>query len=101
MNTATITIHGEEFIVIPKGEYDRLRGVPDGSVEAVPYAMHSIGASIRKARETAGLTQLELARKMKRSQSFVSEAESGASRVGERYIKAVLKACGLPEDWNG
>jgi len=99
MNTAIITIQGEEFVLIRKSEYDHLRGVPDGSVEAVPYAMKSIGASLRKARETSGLTQVELARRMKRSQSFVSEAESGSSRVGERYVKAVLKACGLPEDW--
>ena len=101
MNTAIITIQGEEFVLIRKSEYDQLRGVPDGSVEAVPYAMISIGTSLRKARETACLTQVELARRMKRSQSFVSEAESGASRVGERYIKAVLKACGLPEEWQG
>ena len=101
MNPEIITIHGEEFVLIPKSEYDQLRGVPSGSIEAVPYAMKSIGASLRKARESACLTQAELARRMMRSQSFVSEAESGASRVGERYIKAVLKACGLPEDWQG
>ena len=99
MNPVIITLHGEEFVLIPKGEYDHLRGVPDGSTEAVPYAMRSIGASLRKAREVAGITQAELARRMNRSQSFVSEAESGSSRVGERYVKAVLKACGLPEDW--
>lgn len=101
MNPAIITIHGEEFVVIPRSEYNHLCGVPDGSVEAVPYAMHSIGAGLRQARDAAGLTQAELARRMKRSQSFVSEAESGASRVGERYVKAVLKACGLPETWPG
>lgn len=101
MSPAIITIHGEEFVVIPRSEYDHLRGVPDGSAEAVPYAMKSIGASLRKAREAAGLTQAGLARRMKRSQSFVSEAESGASRVGERYVKAVLKACSLPETWQG
>lgn len=93
--------HGEEFVLIPRAEYEHLRGVPDGSVEAVPYAVKSMGASLRKAREATGLTQVELARKMKRAQSFVSEAESGASRVGERSIKAVLAACGLPEDRQG
>jgi ribosome-binding protein aMBF1 (putative translation factor) len=101
MTAAIITIHGEEFVLVPKSEYDHLRGVPDGSVEAEPYAVKSIGASLRKAREVVGLTQVELARRMKRSQAFVSEAESGSSRVGERYIKAVLKACELPEDWQG
>jgi hypothetical protein len=101
MNAAIITIHGEEFVVIPRSEYDCLWGIPEGSVEAVPYAMKSIGASLRKARENAGLTRAELARRMNRSQSFVSEAEGGVSRVGERYVQAVLKACGLPEAWQG
>jgi transcriptional regulator with XRE-family HTH domain len=52
-------------------------------------------------REAAGLTQVELSKRLKKSQAFVSGAESGASRVGERYVIAVLKACGLPEDWKG
>jgi hypothetical protein len=29
----------------------------------------------------------------------VSQAESGEARVSERYARAVLEACGLPEDW--
>jgi ribosome-binding protein aMBF1 (putative translation factor) len=101
MPSEVITIHGEEFVLIPKSEYDQLRGTPEGSVEAVPYAMRSIGASLRKAREAARLTQMELARRLKRSQAFVSEAECGSSKVGERYIQAVLRACGLPENWQG
>jgi ribosome-binding protein aMBF1 (putative translation factor) len=101
MNTATIMIHGEAFVVIPKTEYDRLRGVPEGSVEARPFMAKVIGDDLRKMREAAGLTQVELAKRLKRSQGFVAGAETGASRVGERYIQAVLKACGLPEDWKG
>jgi len=81
MNAVALNIHGEEFVVIPKRDYDRLRGIPDG--------------------EAAGLTQVELSKRLKKSQAFVSGAESGASRVGERYVLAVLKACGLPEDWKG
>jgi hypothetical protein len=30
---------------------------------------------------------------------MVSGAESGAVRIGARYVAAVLKACGLPKDW--
>jgi ribosome-binding protein aMBF1 (putative translation factor) len=101
MSTATITIHGEEFVVIPKIEYDRLRGVPEGSVEARPFMAKVIGDDLRRMREAAGLTQVQLAKRMKRSQGFVAGAENGSSRVGERYLQAVLKACGLPEDWQG
>ena len=38
---------------------------------------------------------------MGKSQTMVSQAESGDARVSERYARAVLKACKLPEDWNG
>ena len=37
--------------------------------------------SLRNAREEAGLTQIEAARKLCRPQSFVSKCESGERRV--------------------
>ena len=101
MNAVALNIHGEEFVIIPKRDYDRLRGIPDGSVDAVEFARTSIANDLRAMREAAGLTQVELAKKLKKSQAFVSGAESGSSRVGERYVLAVLAACGLPEDWKG
>ena len=36
---------------------------------------------LRKAREAAGLTQIETARRLSRPQSFVSKCESGERRV--------------------
>lgn len=96
---ATLEIRGEEFVVLPRAEYDRLRGVAPGAAGAVEFGMKSLGRSLRAARETAGLTQAELAKKLHRSQSLVSSAESGSVRVGQRYVQAVLKACRLPEDW--
>ena len=41
---------------------------------------------------------VDLAKRLKKSHAFVSGAESGTSRVGERYVKAVMAACGLAED---
>lgn len=96
---ATLEIHGEEFVLLPRIEYDRLRGVPAAAIDAVPFGMQSVGRSLRLAREAAGLTQAELAKKLRRSQSMVSSAETGTVRVGQRYVAAVLKACGLPEEW--
>ena len=101
MHAVALNIHGEEFVVIPKRDYDRLRGIPDGSVDAVEFARNSIANDLRAMREAAGLTQVELSKRLKKSQAFVSGAESGASRVGERCVLAVLEACGLPEDWKG
>jgi transcriptional regulator with XRE-family HTH domain len=50
---------------------------------------------VRQARQNAGLTQVELARRLGRSQTVVSLAETGGTRIGERYVRAVLVACGL------
>ncbi|HVW23971.1 MAG TPA: helix-turn-helix transcriptional regulator [Polyangiaceae bacterium] len=52
-------------------------------------------------REHAKLTQAELAERMEKSQTRISQAESGTARISERYVKAVLSACGLPENWSG
>ena len=95
MSITTIQVHGEEFVILPRKEYDRLRGVPEGEVDAVAFAREAIGRDLRAARERAGLTQAELAKRLRRSQAMVSAAENGAMRVGERYVKAVLRACGV------
>lgn len=98
MPATAITIHNEEFVLLPRAEYDRLLGVPEGSVDAVAFGTRVIADDLRKMRENAGLTQVELAKRLKKSQAFVSGAENGSSRVGERYVKAVMAACGVKED---
>lgn len=100
----TIKIGKTEYVIVPKAEYRRLQGlagVPKGSVDALGYARNSIGASLKAAREEAGLTQAELAHALKKSQPMISGAENGTISVSDRYVKSVLKACGLPEDWSG
>ena len=99
----TLTVGGVEYVVIPKAEYLRIRnsGVPVGAVGAHAFVRGSIAADLRAAREAAGLTQAELAQKLGKSQTMVSQAESGAARVSERYVRTVLKACRLPADWTG
>jgi hypothetical protein len=32
---------------------------------------------------------------------MISGAESGTISVSDRYVKAVLKVCDLPENWSG
>jgi transcriptional regulator with XRE-family HTH domain len=70
-------------------------------VDAIEYARKSLAQSLRDAREHAGLTQAARAYKLGVTQAMVSQGESGAMRVRERYLRNVLKACGLPVGWKG
>jgi ribosome-binding protein aMBF1 (putative translation factor) len=97
----TLTVGGVEYVVIPKADYLRMQNaeIPPGTVDAHAYVRGSIAEALKQARDAAGLTQAELAERMGKSQTMISQAESGAARVSERYVAAVLKACGLPPDW--
>jgi ribosome-binding protein aMBF1 (putative translation factor) len=96
-----VKLEGKAYFILPKAEYLRLRrgDAPPNTVNAVTYARESIGADLRAAREHAGMTQEGLAKKLQRSQTLVSQAESGQVSAGARYVASVLKACGLPKDW--
>jgi ribosome-binding protein aMBF1 (putative translation factor) len=98
----TFRVGKEEFVILPRADYLKLRqqaGVPKGAVDAHEFMRTALATTLRKAREHAKLTQADLAERMGKSQTMVSQAESGAARVSERYVRAVLEACGLPEDW--
>jgi transcriptional regulator with XRE-family HTH domain len=49
---------------------------------------------LRKAREEAGLTQVEVAKKLKRPQSHVSNVESGQQRVDVVELQNFAKIYG-------
>ena len=101
MTVGTLMIDNVAFVVVPKAEWLRLLGkaAPEALSPARQSVRESIGRDLRKAREAAGLTQAELAKKLRKSQAMVSGAENGTVKTGWPYAKAVLKACGLPEDW--
>lgn len=98
MAATPITLNGEAFVLVPKAEYDRLLGLPDGCVEAEPFLSEAIGDHLRRIREAAGMTQVALAKRLGRSQAFVCGTERGTTRVGERYLRSVLEACGAEEE---
>ncbi len=50
---------------------------------------------IREAREQAGITQVELAKKLKQSQSFVSKCERGECRLDVIQLKTICQALGV------
>lgn len=99
----TLTVRGVEYVVIPKADYLRMRSahLPEGAVDAHVFTRQSIAEGLRQAREAARITQAELAARMGKSQTLISQAEAGTARVSERYVAAVLDACGLPRDWDG
>jgi ribosome-binding protein aMBF1 (putative translation factor) len=101
MKRITLTIDGAKYIAVPVDEYDRMRGAKSNdSPDGVDWARAELGKTLRRAREMVGLSQGELAKKLGgKSQALVSRAESGDMSVGDEYVAAVLKACGLPKDW--
>ena len=60
------------------------------SLEYEVFLLH-----LRQARQQAGLTQGELAHKLKRNQSFVSKYERGERRVDVVELRAVCHAIGV------
>lgn len=54
---------------------------------------------LRQAREAAGLTQVEVAKKLKQSQSFVTKMERGDRRLDVVQLRTICLAYGstLPE----
>lgn len=54
---------------------------------------------LREAREKAGLTQVELAKRLKQSQSFVSKVEVGERRLDLIQLRTMCRVLGttLPE----
>lgn len=104
MSTTVLEIKGERFAIIPEFEYRNLLTLAglepeDDLVDAEEFMARELGETLRKARESAGMTQAQLATKLKKSQGMVSAAELGKKEIGARYVASVLKACGLPDNW--
>jgi len=63
-------------------------------------SIHSTGYAIflkvlREERERAGLTQVQLARKIRETQTFVSKCERGERRIDVIELRTFCRAFGL------
>jgi len=56
---------------------------------------------LKKAREKAGLSQAEAARRLGKPQSFVSKCESGERRVDFVELKTFARLYGVPMSFFG
>jgi transcriptional regulator with XRE-family HTH domain len=54
---------------------------------------------LRQARRDAGLTQVDVARELRRPQSFVSKCESGERRVDVIELQELARLYGKPLDF--
>ena len=54
---------------------------------------------LRAAREDAGLTQVQVAKRLRRTQVFVSKSESGDRRVDVIELKAFAKLYNKPPNY--
>lgn len=98
-----LDLEGVEYLLIAKGAYVQWRDAQGGDASergsgARPRGLKEIARRLREARRAAGLSQVDLARKLGKSQAFVSQTENARVRVGDRYLSSVLRACGLPDD---
>jgi ribosome-binding protein aMBF1 (putative translation factor) len=86
MQTLTFVVAGEEWIAVRKGDFARLVDEPTPKEAA-------LGKRLRAARLASGLTQADIARRMRRTQATVSRIESGRVRPSRRYVERVLALC--------
>jgi transcriptional regulator with XRE-family HTH domain len=62
------------------------------SVHTAEYA--ALLEMLREARHRAGVTQVELAARLNKSQSFVSKVEVGETRLDVIQLRTILRALG-------
>lgn len=70
----------------------------------MPKSVHSkeyreLLTKLKKARTAAKLTQIEVARRLRKPQSFVSKFESGERRLDAVELKAIARLYGKPASY--
>ncbi len=63
------------------------------SIHSAQYAIFL--RLLREKRQRAGLTQAQLARKVRETQTFVSKCERGERRIDLIELRTFCKACGM------
>lgn len=106
-----IEVAGQRFVLLPEGEYDRLRarageavavdeaGLPPfpepdqrGNYPAVEFARISLARDVIRDRRAAGLTQRELAKLVGSRQETISRLESGKYSPSVKLVDKIDRA---------
>jgi transcriptional regulator with XRE-family HTH domain len=76
----------------PRNVQRRGRGAPQGGAAS---AHARVAAEIRRARQAAGLTQRELAARLKKTPSWIAAAENGRRLILVRDLPRIAAALGM------
>jgi transcriptional regulator with XRE-family HTH domain len=60
----------------------------------LPYRPFQIGTTIRREREKSGITQVQLAKALRRSQEWVSRVETGDCAVNADILPTIAEVLG-------
>lgn len=69
-------------------------------IENRKQVLREMGEKVKKAREKSGVTQEELARRLKTTRSTISRVEKGKQNVTVEYIIKVAHALGMRYEIN-
>lgn len=61
--------------------------------------MSDVGMKLKKIRHENKLTQVELAKKLKVSQSYISGIETGIEKPNNRFLLLISLVYKVPYDW--
>jgi DNA-binding XRE family transcriptional regulator len=105
MRTPTVELSGKTYVIVERGEYERLRTLakaavlpplpkPDaeGNVPAVPFARAALARGIIRDRAAAGLSQAELAARSGLRTETVCRVERGRHTPSVVTIQSIDRA---------
>lgn len=74
---------------------EAIRSLPDYERQSKEFDIeYSIAQELHHARQQAGLSQAELAKRLNTTQSVISRLESGRANVSVAKLNEYAKACG-------
>lgn len=89
MSHPTVTLGGRRYVIVPLADATRAGLADDPDVRK----REALGLRVRRARESAGLTQLALAGLVGSTQPSVAAVEGGREACSAERLDSWLAAC--------